>query len=181
PDTARKLVSFLNISPVKWADIGSKEILKPGHQINQPELLFEKIEDPVIQAQLDKLENIKKMNESAASGLEPALKDISFEEFSTMDIRTAVILEAEKVPNTDKLLKVVVDTGLDIRTVITGIAECFKPEELPGKQVCVLANLAPRTIRGIESHGMILLAEEPGGKFIFITPEEKTKPGSVVK
>ena len=181
PNTTKKLTGFLNIPPLKWPEIGSKEILKPGHQINQPELLFEKIEDPVIQKQLDKLTNIKNMNESSASGLEPALKDISFEEFSTMDIRTAVILEAEKVPNTDKLLKVTVDTGLDIRTMITGIAEYFKPEELPGKQVCVLANLAPRTIRGIESHGMILLAEEPEGKFIFVIPEEKTKPGSVVK
>lgn len=181
PDTAKKLVSFLNITPVKWSEIGSKEILKPGHVINQPELLFEKIEDPVIQVQLDKLANIKKMNESAASGLEPALKDISYEEFSKMDMRTAVILEAEKVPKTDKLLKLVVDTGLDKRTVISGIAEFFKPEDLPGKQVCVLANLAPRTIRGIESHGMILLAEEPDGKLIFVIPEEKTNPGSVVK
>jgi len=181
PFTAKKLVGFLNISPVKWFEIGSKEILKPGHEINQPELLFEKIDDTIIQAQLDKLIKIKKMNESAASSLEPALQDISFEEFNKMDIRTAVILEAEKVPKTDKLLKVVVDTGLDKRTVITGIAEFFKPEDLPGKQVCVLANLAPRTIRGIESHGMILLAEEPDGKFIFVVPEEKTNPGSVVK
>jgi methionyl-tRNA synthetase len=181
PYTAKRLAGFLNIGPVKWSEIGTKEILKSGHEINQPELLFEKIEDPVIEAQLDKLKKIKKMNESAASGLEPALQDISFEEFNKMDIRTAIILEAEKVPKTDKLLKVVVDTGLDKRTVITGIAEFFKPEDLPGKQVCVLANLAPRTIRGIESHGMILLAEEPGGKFIFVVPEENTKPGSVVK
>ena len=135
----------------------------------------------MIQEQLDKLARIKKHNESAAAGLEPAKNQVTYDEFNKMDMRIGKILSAEKVPKTDKLLKLTIDTGLDTRTVVSGIAEFFKPEDLPGKQVCLLANLAPRNIKGIESHGMILLAEEPDGKLIFVVPEAGTKLGSTVK
>jgi methionyl-tRNA synthetase len=181
PDTSKKLVGFLNMDPLKWSEIGNTKVLEPGHELREPKLLFEKIEDAVIQEQLDKLARIKKLNEIAAAGLEPAKNQVSYDEFSKMDIRIGKILSAEKVPRTDKLLKLTIETGLDTRTVVSGIAEFFKPEDLPGKQVCLLANLAPRNIKGIESHGMILLAEEPGGKLVFVIPEEGTKLGSTVK
>ena len=181
PNTSRKLIEYLNMDPLKWRDIGNTKALEPGHELREPKLLFEKIEDPVIQEQLDKLARIKKHNESAAAGLEPAKNQVTYDEFNKMDIRIGKILSAEKVPKTDKLLKLTIDTGLDTRTVVSGIAEFFKPEDLPGKQVCLLANLAPRNIKGIESHGMILLAEEPDGKLIFVVPEAGTKVGSTVK
>jgi methionyl-tRNA synthetase len=181
PDTSKKLKGYLNMSTLKWSEIGNTKVLEPGHELREPKLLFEKIEDAVIQKQLDKLERIKKMNESAAAGLEPAKNQVTYEEFHKIDIRIGKILSAEKVPKTDKLLKLTIDTGLDNRTIVSGIAEFFKPEDLPGKQVCVLANLAPRNIKGIESRGMILLAEEPDGKLVFVIPEEGTKLGSTVK
>jgi methionyl-tRNA synthetase len=180
PFTAIKLEGYLNTGEIGWHDIGNKDLLPAGHEINQPELLFGKIEDEAIQAQLDKLANSKKMNEARESGL-PDLKDeISYEEFSTMDIRVAKILAAEKVPKTDKLIKLELDTGFDKRTVVSGIAEYFKPEEIIGKQVCILANLAPRKLRGIVSHGMVLLAENAEGRLIFVTPEQTTDEGSAI-
>jgi methionyl-tRNA synthetase len=181
PGTTKKLTGYLNMDPLKWSEIGNSNVLQPGHTLNESKLLFEKIEDKPIQEQLDKLARIKKQNESAALGLEPAKGIISYDEFNKMDIRIGKILSAEKVPKTDKLLKLVIDTGLDTRTIVSGIAEYFKPEELSGKQVSVLANLAPRNIKGIESRGMILLAEEPGGKLVFVIPEEGTFLGSAVK
>jgi methionyl-tRNA synthetase len=181
PETSKKLAGYLNMNPLKWSDIGNTTVLHPGHELNESKLLFEKIEDKIIQEQLDKLARIKKQNESAAAGLEPAKGIITYDEFSKMDIRIGKILSAEKVPKTDKLLKLTIDTGLDIRTIVSGIAEYFKPEDLPGKQVSVLANLEPRTIKGIESRGMILLAEEPDGKLVFVIPEEGTQLGSTVK
>ncbi len=180
PFTAVKLEGFLNAGEIGWQDIGNKSLLPVGHEINQPELLFDKIEDDSIQVQLDKLANSKKLNEAKESGL-PDLKDeVSYEDFSKMDIRIAKILAAEKVPKTDKLIKLDLDTGFDKRTVVSGIAEYFKPEEIIGKHVCILANLAPRKLRGIVSHGMVLLAEDAQGKLIFVTPEEITDEGSVV-
>ena len=181
PITSGKLIEYLNMDPVKWSEIGNTKVLEAGHELRESKLLFEKIEDNVIQEQLDKLARIKKMNESAAAGLEPAKNQVTYDEFSTMDIRIGKILSAEKVPKTDKLLKLTIDTGLDTRTIVSGIAEYFKPEDLQGKQVCVLANLAPRNIKGIESRGMILLAEEPDGKLVFVIPEKETKLGSAVK
>ncbi len=181
PITSGKLIGYLNMDHIKWSEIGNPKVLEAGHELRESKLLFEKIEDNVIQEQLDKLARIKKMNESAAAGLEPAKNQVTYDEFSTMDIRIGKILSAEKVPKTDKLLKLTIDTGLDTRTIVSGIAEYFKPEDLPGKLVCVLANLAPRNIKGIESRGMILLAEEPDGKLVFIVPEEGTKLGSTVK
>jgi methionyl-tRNA synthetase len=154
--------------------------LPVGHEINQPELLFDKIEDATIQVQLDKLTNSKKLNEAREAGLPDLKEEISYEDFSKMDIRVAKILSAEKVPKTDKLIKLELDTGIDKRTVVSGIAEYFKADEIIGKQVCILANLAPRKLRGIVSHGMVLLAEDAQGKLIFVTPEKKTDEGSAV-
>jgi len=180
PFSSKKLAGFLNMDKVDWKDIGKTDLLGVGHVIAQPELLFEKIEDETIQIQLDKLEKSKKMNEMNESGIPDAKEEISYDEFSKMDIRIARILSAERVPKTDKLIKLELDTGIDKRTVVSGIAEYFVPEDLPGKQVTILANLAPRKIRGIESHGMVLLAEDSSGKLIFVCPENKTGEGSVV-
>ena len=180
PFTSEKLAGFLNLDSVAWNDIGKTDLLPVGHKISQPELLFEKIEDDAIQLQLDKLENTKKSNEMDAPSLPPAKEEITYEEFSKMDLRIAKILSAERVPKTDKLVKLELDTGLDRRTVVSGIARHFKVEDLPGKQVTLLANLAPRKLRGIESHGMVLLAEDSAGKLIFVTPEESTDEGAPV-
>ena len=180
PVTAVKLEGFLNAREIGWQDIGNKSLLPAGHEINQPELLFDKIEDDAIQVQLDKLANSKKLNEARESGLPDLKAEVSYEDFSKMDIRVAKILAAEKVPKTDKLIKLDLDTGFDKRTVVSGIAEYFKPEDIVGKQVCILANLAPRKLRGIVSHGMVLLAEDAQGKLIFVTPEEITDEGSAV-
>ncbi len=180
PFTAVKLEGFLNSGEIGWQDIGNKSLLPVGHEINQPELLFDKIEDDAIQVQLDKLANSKKLNEAKEAGLPGLKEEISYEDFSKMDIRVAKILAAEKVPKTDKLIKLDLDTGFDKRTVVSGIAEYFKPEEILGKQVCILANLAPRKLRGIVSHGMVLLAEDAQGKLIFVSPEDITDEGSAV-
>jgi len=180
PVSSRKLAGFLNLERVDWKDIGKQDLLPAGHEIAQPELLFEKIEDEAIQYQLDKLKNSKKMNEMEEAGIPAAKNEISYDDFSKMDIRIARILSAERVPKTDKLIKLELDTGIDKRTVVSGIAEHFKPEDLPGKQVTILANLAARKIRGIESCGMVLLAENPSGKLIFVTPDQETIEGSVV-
>ena len=142
--------------------------------------MFDKIEDEVIKVQLDKLANSKKLNEAKEAGIPAEKEEVSYDDFSKMDIRVARILAAEKVPKTDKLIKLELDTGIDKRTVVSGISEYFKPDEIIGKQVCILANLAPRKLRGIVSHGMVLLAEDTQGKLIFVTPEEVTGEGSVV-
>jgi methionyl-tRNA synthetase len=180
PFSSRRLAGFLNVEGVNWHDIGKEDLLPAGHEIAEPELLFEKIEDETIRLQLDKLSTIKKMNEKSEAGIPAPKEEISYDDFSRMDIRIARILAAEKVPRTDKLIKLELDTGLDKRTVVSGIAEYFRAEDLPGRQVTILANLAPRKIRGIESHGMVLLAEDSDGRLIFVTPDEETKEGSAV-
>ena len=181
PFSAKKIADFLNLEGLLWKDIGTRDLLKPGDKINQPSLLFDKIEDKTIDQQLEKLANIKKMNEQLAAGTEPQKDMINYDEFSKMDIRIATVLAAEKVPKTTKLMKLSLDTGLDKRTVVAGIAEYFKAEDMVGKQVCLLANLASRKIRSIESHGMILMAEEPDGKLILIKPDDITSNGATVK
>jgi methionyl-tRNA synthetase len=181
PSSARKLRTFLNLNNLTWNDLGNTGLLPAGHVLNQPELLFDKIEDAAIQKQLDRLERIRKENESAALGLEPPRQGITYEDFSKMDIRTATILHAEKIHGTVKLLKLLVDTGFDQRTVVSGIAGFFQPEDLIGTKVCILANLQPRKIMGILSHGMVLLAENPDGNLIFISPEGNAINGAVVK
>ena len=155
-----------------WNDISSKEILLPaGHQIGKAELLFNKIEDKTIQVQLDKLEASKLANEAANKTVEPQKDTITFEDFTKLDIRVGTILEAEKMPKTKKLLVLKVDTGIDVRTIVSGIAESFTPEEVVGKKVTVLVNLASRALRGVESEGMILMTETPEGKLVFVNPD----------
>jgi methionyl-tRNA synthetase len=180
PLSGEKLAGFLNADGIAWRDIGKTDLLPGGHALAQPELLFEKIEDDAINFQLAKLQNSKKMNEIKEAGLPAAKEEITYDDFIKMDLRIARILSAEKVPKTDKLMKLELDTGLDRRTVVSGIAEHFKAEDLPGKQVTLLANLALRRIRGIESHGMVLLAEDSSGRLIFVSPEEAAGEGSVV-
>jgi methionyl-tRNA synthetase len=179
PFTSTKMKQLLNVSEVLWDNFG-KEFLKPGHTINEPSLLFEKIEDEAIEFQINKLMKTKEENKKANVVLKPGKEHISYDDFVKLDIRTATILEAEKVPKTDKLLKLKLDTGIDIRTVVSGIAEHYKPEDIIGKQVQVLVNLQPRTLKGIESQGMILTAETPEGKLCFMLPEHKIENGSTI-
>jgi methionyl-tRNA synthetase len=180
PKTSASLRAMLNINTIDWEVIGTK-ILASGHKVNQPTLLFEKVDDEAIQLQLDRLKRIKAENEQKNTKAMPLKDDVSFDDFSKMDIRVGLILEAEKVANTDKLMKLLVDTGIDKRTIVSGIAEHFKPEELIGKQVSILVNLQPRKIKGIESQGMVLLAEDFAGKLILVGPQEKADNGSIIK
>ncbi|TCO08865.1 methionine--tRNA ligase [Natronoflexus pectinivorans] len=181
PFSAQKLRNMLNMSEVDWSLCGKKEVLASDHQIGKAALLFEKIEDTEIEQQLNKLKESKTANEAAGKQSSPAKPDISYDEFVKMDIRTGTILEAEKVPKTKKLMKLLVDTGLDQRTVVSGIAEFFEATQIIGRQVSILVNLAPRKIKGIESQGMILMAEDADGKLVFVSPSEKVKNGSEVK
>jgi methionyl-tRNA synthetase len=180
PFTAKKLTSMLKLGSLSWKDAGNPELLDPGHRLDQPEYLFERIDDKVIEAQVQKLLDTKKANEMNAANIDPAKEMIDYDTFSKNDIRIGKILEAEKVPKTQKLLKLKVDTGVDVRTVVSGIAEYYKPEDIIGKRACFLVNLAPRKIRGIESNGMILMAENPEGKLTFISPDDEFEPGSKV-
>lgn len=181
PFTADKLVRMLNIDAMAWDAAGRDDLLAKGHQLGRPEYLFEKIDDQAIRQQMDKLLATKKENEAAETNLQPARDNIQFDAFAAMDIRVGTIIEAEKVPKTKKLIKLQIDTGLDRRTVVSGIAEYYTAEEIVGKQVCILVNLEPKKLRGIQSQGMILMAEDPDGKLVFVSPEEKFKDGSVVK
>jgi len=179
PYTSDKLKSILNVNSSgvenSWNDISSKKVLLPsGHQIGKAELLFSKIEDDTIQKQLDKLVASKKSNEIANKKVEPQKDTITFEDFSKLDLRVGTILEAEKMPKANKLLVLKVDTGIDVRTIVSGIAESFTAEEVVGKRVTVLVNLAPRALRGVESQGMILMTESEDGKLVFVNPDEKS-------
>ncbi len=181
PFSMSRLRGWLGITDLQWDAAGRTDLLAPGHTITSGGLLFSKIEDADIEQQLRKLHDTRRRNEEENGTTIPQKGDVTFDEFSRMDIRTATILEAEKVPKTNKLLRLKVDTGIDIRTIVSGIAGQFTTEELPGKRVSVIVNLAPRTIKGIESKGMILLAEDEQGRLVFVTPEEEIKNGSVVK
>lgn len=181
PFTSVKLLQLLNIEKFPWKKIGEKSLLEVGHALNKPSLLFTKIEDEEIEKQIQKLQKAKADNEKNNAKLEPLKDPVSYEDFSKMDIRVGTILEAEKVAKTKKLLKLKIDTGVDVRTVVSGIAEHFTPEEIIGKQVSVLLNLEPRNLRGIESKGMILMAEDKDGKLKFILPENHTENGSSIK
>ncbi|MDE0535921.1 methionine--tRNA ligase [Tenacibaculum sp. L6] len=182
PFTSEKLKSILNIDDsLTWNDIAEKEVLlAENHQINKAELLFSKIEDVTIQTQLDKLEATKKANEAENKVVEPQKDTIEFDDFTKMDMRVGTILEAEKVAKAKKLLKLKVDVGMDVRTIVSGIAESFKPEDIVGQQVTVLCNLAPRKIRGVESQGMILMTDTPDGKLAFVQPSEKVNNGELI-
>ena len=180
PFTVEKIKEFLNFSGGGWEKIGQKDLLSAGHKINKSSLLFEKIEDEIIEKQVNKLIQTRKTSENTTVVMKQ--KDtISFEDFVKVDIRTATILEAEKVPKTGKLLKLKISTGVDERTLVAGIAEHFDPAEIIGKQISIVLNLEPRKIRGIESQGMILMAETGEGKLTFVSPTEKIPDGCTVK
>lgn len=181
PFTADKLQKMLNYGGHMWANAGSLNLLKRGHQLNEPVLLFSKIEDDAVQAQIDKLNSSKSENIAANKKATPAKPNIQFDDFGAMDIRVATITAAEKVEKTKKLLKLTVNTGLDERTVVSGIAEYYQPEDIIGQQVSLLVNLAPREIKGIVSQGMILMAEDSEGKLTFVAPNAKFEEGSVIR
>lgn len=177
PFTSKKLKSILALTApateMSWKEVALQEtLLTSGHQIKKAELLFRKIEDQEIQTQLDKLEATKKINENANNELMPQKETITFDDFTKLDMRVGTIIEAEKMPKTKKLMVLKVDTGLDVRTVVSGIAEHFSAEDLIGKRVTVLVNLAPRPLRGVESQGMILMTENAEGKLVFVNPDE---------
>ena len=178
PFSAEKLQKMFNVPQINWEQLKNDRVLiKTGHQINPAELLFSKIEDETIQFQIQKLENTKASNKKTNPKANPMKDEIQFDDFIKIDLRTATILTAEKVEKADKLLKFSVDTGVDVRTVVSGVAESFTPEECVGKQVMILLNLAPRKIRGIESQGMLLLTTKPDGKLAFVTPDVPVENG----
>jgi methionyl-tRNA synthetase len=179
PFSAEKLRNMLNIEKQDWTTYG-ETIIEAGHKINKSSLLFEKIEDAEIEAQVNRLLETKKANEIANAVAAPVKENCSFDDFSKMDIRVGTILEAVKVKKTKKLLKLTVDTGIDTRTIVSGIAEHFKPEEIIGKKVSVLVNLLPRELKGIESQGMILMAEDADGSLSFVSPDKDVKAGSEI-
>lgn len=179
PRTSSKIFEMLAVKPLSWDHAGQKNILEDGHILNKSQMLFEKVSDEQVDFQLEKLAKAKELNNT--SSIVEQKSNITFEEFQKMDIRIGTILEAEKVAKTKKLLKLKVDTGMDERTIVSGIAEFFKPEELLGKQVSVLVNLEGRKIKGIESQGMILMAEDTNGQLKFVSPTEQTVSGSVVR
>ena len=182
PHTSQKLRDMLQLeklaSPLNWQSVVAEEVLMPeGHQVGESELLFAKIEDEMIQKQLDKLEETKKDNlETTTTNVEPAKETCTFDDFMKMDLRVGTILEAEKMPKADRLLVLKVDTGLDVRTIVSGLAEHFEPEDIIGKRVTVLINLAPRKLRGVESEGMILMTEKEDGGLVFLNPDVEEVP-----
>jgi methionyl-tRNA synthetase len=164
-----------------WKKGEMVEMMAPGHQLGEVSLLFQNIEDEAIQRQLEKLEAAKMANQVIAEKVIAAPKaEVTFDDFSKIDLRIATILEAQKVPKTDKLMQLLVDTGMDQRTIVSGIAHQYSPEDLVGKQIMVLCNLAPRKLKGIESKGMILLAKDPDENLIFVSPLRPTTNGSEV-
>ncbi len=180
PFSSQKLREFMNIDVIDWDKMGDG-VIPAGHELGEAGLLFEKIEDATIQAQIDKLLATKKANEMASVKAAPAKENIQFEDFMKMDIRVGKIIAAEKVAKTKKLMKLTVDTGIDQRTIVSGIAEHYIPEEVIGRQVSVLINLEPKPLKGIVSQGMILMAENADGTLSFVSPDKEVKPGSEVR
>ncbi len=181
PNTSARLCDFLNQAESGWEKAGEKNLLTAGHRISKPELLFTKIEDEQIERQLSKLTRNQVATETSSVESNAEKTPVSFDDFTKLDIRVATVIEAEKVPKTNKLLKLTVDTGLDTRTVVSGIAEFFDPEKLRGQKVCILLNLEPRTIKGIESKGMILLSENADGTLQFVVPDPLAANGASVR
>ena len=181
PMSSKRLREMICLGDANWERLGTTDLLADGHQLGKPELLFDKIEDSVVEAQINKLEEIKKANAAAQAKAAPVAAPIEFEQWEKLDIRVGTVLECEKVPKADKLLRFLIDDGLERRTIVSGIAKYYAPEELVGKQVCFLANLPARKLRGIESQGMILSAEDLDGSLCVITPQKQVKPGSQVK
>ena len=180
PFSSEKLRKMLNMESFEWNRLGRTDLLQAGHRLAKPELLFEKIEDDVIEAQVQKLLDTKKANEEANYKAKPIRENIAFEDFQKLDIRVGTVLECTKVPKADKLLCFKIADGLENRTIVSGISKFYKPEELVGKQVCFIANLAPRKLKGIESHGMILSALNYDESLSVITVDREVKPGSEV-
>ncbi|WP_287827754.1 methionine--tRNA ligase [Bacteroides sp.] len=180
PSSSAKLREMLDISHFDWNELGRADLLEVNHQINKASLLFEKIEDEAIDAQLQRLAKIKKENEEANYKAQPVKEDIVFDEFTKMDLRVGTVLECIKVPKADKLLQFKIDDGLETRTIVSGVAKFYKPEELIGKQVCFIANLPPRKLKGVVSEGMILFAENNDGSLTYISPNKEVKPGSQI-
>ena len=180
-DKLKKMLHISNENDRSWNDVSEKEVLLPAnHQIGFAELLFSKIEDKTVTTQLEKLAATKKANEQENKVIEPQKETIDFEDFTKLDMRVGTILEAVKVAKTKKLLQLKVDVGIDVRTIVSGIAESFSPEDIIGQQVTVLTNLAPRKIRGVESQGMILMTDTPDGKLAFVEPEQKVSNGQQI-
>ncbi|MEC7755454.1 methionine--tRNA ligase [Roseivirga sp. UBA1976] len=182
PFSTAKLSDFLNLGQLDWSVAGSDDLLKAGHELKQPQLLFEKIEDKTIEEQIQKLENTKKQNQMENKEVEvaPLKETIVFDDFMKLDLRVGTILEAKRVEKSNKLLQFLVDTGVDKRTILSGIAKHYSPEEMIGKQVTIVANLAPRPMMGTVSEGMILMAEDAEGNLRLIQPNENVNPGSTV-
>jgi methionyl-tRNA synthetase len=182
PFSSKKLKDILQLSDnLKWDQTGNVNLLAENHKLGKAELLFEKIDDEIINKQLEKMYRQKEKSMNEAKDVPSQKPLINYDDFSTMDIRVGTILAAEKVAKTKKLLKLTIDTGIDTRTVVSGIAEFFEPADIVGKQVCMLVNLEPRNIKGIESHGMILMAEDKDGRLEFVSPASAVSPGSMVK
>jgi methionyl-tRNA synthetase len=181
PFSSEKIKKLINKSDLKWEQLGCRYLLPEGHRLSQPELLFEKIEDDVIEAQIQKLLATKKRNESNNYQAIPQKENIAFEDFLKLDIRTGKVLACQKVPKADKLLQFNIDDGMGGRTIVSGIAQYYQPEDLIGKNVCFIANLEPKRLKGIASHGMILSAENADGKLVVITPLSEVLAGSGVK
>ena len=181
PFSSQRLRSMLNVGELEWDRLGATDLIAAGHHIGKPELLFEKIDDEVIDFQMKKLEEAERKNAEANYHANPVKADIAFEDFEKLDIRVGTVLECERVPKADKLLRFVIADGLENRTIVSGIAKHYKPEDLVGKQVCFIANLPPRKLRGIESQGMILSAENFDGSLSVVTTLSEVKPGSEVK
>ncbi len=181
PFSSQRLRSMLNVGELEWDRLGATDLIAAGHHIGKPELLFEKIDDEVIDFQMKKLEEAERKNAEANYHANPVKADIAFEDFEKLDIRVGTVLECERVPKADKLLRFVIADGLENRTIVSGIAKHYKPEDLVGKQICFIANLPPRKLRGIESQGMILSAENFDGSLSVITTLSEVNPGSEVK
>ena len=181
PFSAAKLRKMLNMECADWNKLGSIDILAEGNHVEKPELLFEKIEDAAINAQIERLERIRQENIIKNFQAEPVAEPVKIEDFAKLDIRVGRVLECQKVPKSDKLLQFKIDDGLGGRTIVSGIAKYYKPEDLVGKEVCFIANLEPRKLKGVESQGMILSAEDAGGRLVVIGPQGEVKPGCQVK
>ncbi|MDD3287293.1 MAG: methionine--tRNA ligase subunit beta, partial [Bacteroidales bacterium] len=181
PFSAKKVQKMINLNPLNWFEVGNCNLLNEGHKIEEAELLFERIEDAEIEKQTNKLLQTKESNKENNYKASLQKENIQFDDFAKMDIRTGTILEAEKVPKTKKLLKLKIDTGIDQRTIVSGIAEYFEPENIIGTQVSVLVNLAPKELKGIQSQGMILMAEDKDGKLVFVSPKEKVVNGAEIR
>lgn len=180
PFSVAKMRNFINMPNLDWKQLGSVDILPAGHQLGRAELLFDKIEDDAIEKQIQKLLDTKKANEIAEHKVVPQKPTVTFDDFTKLDIRVGTVLECQKVPKTDKLLQFLLDDGMGKRTIISGIAAHYKPEDLISKQVCFIANLAPRKMKGIESQGMILSVENADGSLSLIQPSKEVGPGSPV-